>query len=201
MNTQEYELYICSKIIGARFYTLDIHSNSARDEEGHGSHTASIAAGNKVPGANFYGLANGNARGGVPSARIATYRICGPGGCTDDSILGAFDDAIADGVDIITISVSGSPRPFNFDSIAIGSFHAMEKGILTVQSAGNDGPFPSTVGSVAPWLFSVAASSTDRRIIDKVVLGNGKTLIVSISDFFFFLLWSIECRHNCVVGS
>lgn len=169
LNTQEYELYICSKIIGARFYTLDIHSNSARDEEGHGSHTASIAAGNKVPGANFYGLANGNARGGVPSAGIATYRICGPGGCTDDSILGAFDDAIADGV----------------DSSAIGSFHAMEKGILTVQSAGNDGPFPSTVGSVAPWLFSVAASSTDRRIIDKVVLGNGKTLIVSISDFFF----------------
>ena len=185
MNTQEYELYICSKIIGARFYTLDIHSNSARDEEGHGSHTASIAAGNKVPGANFYGLANGNARGGVPSAGIATYRICGPEGCTDDSILGAFDDAIVDGVDIITISVSGSPRPFNFDSIAIGSFHAMEKGILTVQSAGNDGPYPSTVGSVAPWLFSVAASSTDRRIIDKVVLGNGKTLIVSISDFFF----------------
>ncbi|XP_075644376.1 subtilisin-like protease SBT4.3 isoform X2 [Castanea sativa] len=192
-----------NKIIGARFYTLDIHSNSARDEEGHGSHTASIAAGNKVAGANFYGLANGNARGGVPSARIATYRICGRGGCTDDSILGAFDDAIADGVDIITISVSGSPRPFNFDSIAIGSFHAMEKGILTVQSAGNDGPFPSTVGSVAPWLFSVAASSTDRRIIDKVVLGNGKTLIGNAVNSFtlkgvkFPLIKGEDAKSNC----
>ncbi|KAK7820490.1 subtilisin-like protease sbt4.6 [Quercus suber] len=192
-----------NKIIGARFYTLDIHSNSARDEEGHGSHTASIAAGNKVAGANFYGLANGNARGGGPSARIATYRICGPGGCTDDSIIGAFDDAIADGVDIITISVSGSPRPFNFDSIAIDSFHAMEKGILTVQSAGNDGPFPSTVGSVAPWLFFVAASSTDRRIIDKVVLGNAKTLIGNAVNSFtlkgvkFPIIKGEDAKSNC----
>jgi subtilisin family serine protease len=180
-------LYICSKIIGARVYTFDNGSNyTARDEEGHGSHTASIAAGNKVAGTNFYGLANGNARGGVPSARIAAYRICDPAGCTDDSILGAFDDAIADGVDIITISLGGSPRPFDLDSISIGSFHAMEKGILTVHSAGNNGPLPSTVSSVAPWLFSVAASSIDRRIIDKVVLGNGKTLIVSIFELYFY---------------
>ena len=121
-------MYICSKIIGARVYTFDNGNNyTARDEEGHGSHTASIAAGNKVAGTNFYGLANGNARGGVPSARIAAYRICDPAGCTDDSILGAFDDAIADGVDIITISLGGSPRPFDLDSISIGSFMQWKK--------------------------------------------------------------------------
>jgi hypothetical protein len=125
-------------------------------------------------------LAEGKARGGVPSARIAAYKACSEDGCRDQDILAAFDDAIADGVDLITISVGGVSRAFENDSIAIGSFHAMKKGILTVHAAGNNGPSSSTVGSVAPWLLSTAASRTDRKIIDKVVLGNGKTLIVSI---------------------
>ncbi|GAU37173.1 hypothetical protein TSUD_391620 [Trifolium subterraneum] len=63
------------------------------------------------------------------------------------------------------------------DPLAIGSFHAMEKGILTVQAAGNYGPEPSSISSVAPWLFSVAATSIDRQFVDKLVLGNGKTFI------------------------
>ena len=155
-------------------------STSARDEIGHGTHTASTAAGNKVPGASFNGLAKGIARGGVPSARIAAYKVCSQDGCLDQDILAAFDDAIADGVDLITISVGGSARPFEEDTIAIGSFHAMEKGILTVNSAGNNGPKAYSVSSLAPWLFSIAASSFDRKIINKVVLANGKTLIVSI---------------------
>ncbi|XP_059458228.1 subtilisin-like protease SBT4.13 [Corylus avellana] len=169
-----------NKLIGARVY----NGTSARDIEGHGTHTASTAAGIKVSGASFFGLAEGKARGGVPSARIAAYKACSEYGCRDQDILAAFDDAIADGVDLITISVGGDSKAFENDSIAIGSFHAMEKGILTVQAAGNNGPSSSTVGSVAPWLLSTAASSIDRKIIDKVVLGNGKTLIGNgISSF------------------
>jgi subtilisin family serine protease len=177
------ECTLCSKLIGARGYSLGSSTENApvRDQVGHGTHTASTAAGNKVMDASFFGVAKGIARGGVPSARIAAYKVCDAAGCSDTDILAAFDDAIADGVDIITISVGGSnARPFDADSIAIGSFHAMEKGILTVQSAGNSGPAPITVSSVAPWLFSIAASSIDRKIISKVVLANGKTLIVSI---------------------
>ncbi|XLS62987.1 hypothetical protein HN51_017215, partial [Arachis hypogaea] len=83
-----------NKIISARYYVKD--QPSARDIVGHGSHTASIAAGNKVVGASFYGIAEGVARGGVPSARIAAYSVCSEQGCTDDAILAAFDDAIAD---------------------------------------------------------------------------------------------------------
>nr|POF27184.1 subtilisin-like protease sbt4.4 [Quercus suber] len=77
------------------------------------------------------------------------------------------------GVDFITISVSGEPIPFKSDAIAISSFHAMEKGVLTLQSAGNNGPIASTVSSVAPWLFSLAASSTDREIIINSFTLNG----------------------------
>ncbi|KAK4857184.1 hypothetical protein QYF36_025445 [Acer negundo] len=166
-----------NKIIGARYYLSDYPGTSTRDEEGHGSHTASTAAGNLVKDASFFGLAKGTARGGVPSARIAAYKVCYPEGCASADILSAFDDAIADGVDLITISIGhGNPSEFTKDPIAIGAFHAMAKGILTVNSAGNNGPKPSTTTSVAPWLFSVAASTTDRLILDNIILGNGKKI-------------------------
>ncbi|XP_047319889.1 subtilisin-like protease SBT4.6 [Impatiens glandulifera] len=168
--------FTCNKkLIGARYYD----GHSARDIKGHGTHTASTAVGREVHNANFFGIANGTARGGVPSARIATYNVCGEKYCYDDATMAAFDDAIADGVDIITISMAYlSPVNISQDAIAIGSFHAMQKGILTVQGAGNSGiNILKSVVSNAPWLFTVAASSTDRKIINKLILGNGRTLI------------------------
>lgn len=172
------------KLIGARFYTSSVPaSDSARDITGHGTLSASIAAGSPVKDASFYGIAQGTARGGAPSARIAAYKVCNEGvGCGDIDILAGFDDAIADGVDIITIPL-GSAKPFAIDvhSSSIGSLHAMLKGILTVNSAGNIGYAPGTVVSVVPWLLSVGASSMDRGIATKITLGNGKTIVVSIT--------------------
>ncbi|MBA0853219.1 hypothetical protein Goshw_014979, partial [Gossypium schwendimanii] len=92
---------------------------------------------------------------------------------------GAYD-AIADGNDLLSVSLGPeSSSEFYLDPIAIGAFHAAEKGVLVVQSAGNSGlaGFQS-VESVAPWILSVAASTTDRHFVNKVVLGNGKTLTV-----------------------
>jgi subtilisin family serine protease len=172
------------KIVGARFYGFN--DESARDLEGHGTHTASTAGGSDVKGASFNGLAKGTARGGVPYSRIATYKVCNDQGqCDGHALLSAFDDAIADGVDVITISL-GRPEMIDFlnEPISIGSFHAMEKGILTVQAAGNDGPRPSTVSSFAPWLFTVAATTMDRQFIDKLILGNGKTFIGTSINIF-----------------
>lgn len=170
------------KLIGARFYTSAVLTpDSAIDTVGHGTHTASTAAGNSVKDASFYGIAQGTARGGVPSARIAAYKVCYEhSGCKDADILAAFDDAIADGVDIITISLGSLIAvDIKTDSISIGSLHAMQKGILTVHSAGNNGFSPGTVISVAPWLLTVGASSMDRGIVTKITLGNGKTIVVS----------------------
>ncbi|KZV44979.1 Subtilase 4.13 isoform 2 [Dorcoceras hygrometricum] len=168
-----------NKIIGARYYKSINPSkeDSARDSEGHGSHTSSIAAGNYVKDASFYGIANGTARGGAPSARIATYKVCFPdSGCQSADILAAFDDAIADGVDVISISLGmAEPVKLERDVISIGSFHASQKGILVVQSGGN-GLSRSPVTSTVPWTFTVAASTTDRAIITNLVLGNGTTI-------------------------
>ncbi|PIM98682.1 Cucumisin [Handroanthus impetiginosus] len=178
-----------NKIIGARYYHSEGTINppdfpSPRDSEGHGSHTASTAAGGLVSGANLYGLAAGTARGGVPSARIAVYKICWSDGCSDADILAAFDDAIADGVDIISISVGGFPFDYFGDSIAIGAFHAMRNGILTSNSAGNSGPDAGSVINFSPWSLSVAASTIDRKFLTKVQLGNNETYEgVSINTF------------------
>lgn len=161
--------------------------SSARDIEGHGTHTASTVAGRLVYNASLLGLANGTARGGVPSARIAVYKVCFPGGCSEADILAAFDDAIADGVDIISISI-GSPFAFDYfkDSIAIGAFHAMKNGILTSNSAGNNGPFLGTVANYSPWSLTVAASTIDRKFLTQVVLGNNMTYEVINKIFLLF---------------
>ncbi|XP_022753600.1 subtilisin-like protease SBT4.3 [Durio zibethinus] len=190
-----------NKLVGAQVYGQD----SARDTEGHGTHTASTAAGNNVEDVSFFGLAKGTARGGVPSARIAAYKVCSEEGCASADILAAFDDAIADGVDLITISIGAdSSSEFYQDPIAIGAFHAAEKGILVMQSAGNSGTSgPQSVISVAPWKLTVAASTMDRLFIDKVVLGNGETLTgFSINSFSlnrtkFPLVYGLQATSDC----
>ncbi|OMO66729.1 hypothetical protein COLO4_30411 [Corchorus olitorius] len=179
--------FTCNKkLIGARFYSSDSIKN-ATDDNGHGSHTASTVAGNKVKNASFFGLGQGIARGAVPSARIAAYKVCDRDGhCDTTNILAAFDDAIADGVDVISISIGYmNAHAFTMDVIAIGAFHAMAKGVITLNAAGNNGNDGLlTVSSVAPWMVSVAASTIDRKFVDKVVLGNGKTLNgLSINSF------------------
>ncbi|KAI3515112.1 hypothetical protein L1887_13863 [Cichorium endivia] len=179
-----------NKIIGARYFKADgIYDRkelqSPRDFDGHGTHTASTAAGNIVRNANLLGLDKGTARGGVPRARIAVYKVCWSDGCSDVDILSAFEAAIADGVDIITVSAGLIHAEELFkDTFAIGSFHAMKKGILTVQSAMNEGPMPQTIGSVAPWILSVGAGTKNPDLITRIRLGNGMVVSgVSINPF------------------
>ncbi|KAH0460737.1 hypothetical protein IEQ34_008312 [Dendrobium chrysotoxum] len=170
-----------NKIIGARYYHLGgsiggENIPSPRDSQGHGTHTASTAAGRLVANASLSGLAEGTARGGVPSARLAVYKVCWLyQGCSDVDVLAGFDDAIADGVDIISLSLGlESPiKNFFWDPFAIGSFHAVKNGILVSSSAGNNGPHRYSVLNSAPWMLTVAASTIDRKFIAQVKLGNG----------------------------
>ena len=179
---------LCSKVIGATFYINDpisARSNpnpSPIDDEGHGSHTASTIAGASIAGASCYGLAKGTARGGVPSARIAMYKVCWNGSCSDIDLLAGLDDAIDDGIDVLSISIGGGASSFFEDSISIGAFHAMKRGIFMACSAGNDGPSLSTVENTSPWIMTVGASSIDRQFRTPVQVDNG--LQTDVSRFF-----------------
>ncbi|KAK9050968.1 hypothetical protein SSX86_027593 [Deinandra increscens subsp. villosa] len=116
--------FVCNrKIIGARYFTDESNEVSARDRTGHGTHVASILAGRQVRDANYYSLAQGIARGGVPSARLAVYK-------------------------------------------------------------GNNGPSLSSVNSYAPWIFAVGAGDIDRRIVDKLLLGNEANLVGNAINAF-----------------
>ncbi|XWS25936.1 hypothetical protein CRYUN_Cryun27aG0110000 [Craigia yunnanensis] len=182
---QDFNTSNCNKkIIGARSYDVDessvIKYHSPRDMIGHGTHVASTAAGSEVQGVSYYGLAAGTAKGGSPGARIAMYGVCSPhNGCRGSSILAAFDDAIADGVDVLSLSL-GSPSYFKTDfindPIALGAFHAVQHEITVVCSAGNDGPTSRSVVNAAPWILTVAASTIDRDFESDVVLGDNKVI-------------------------
>ncbi|KAI3794856.1 hypothetical protein L1987_37496 [Smallanthus sonchifolius] len=176
------------KLVGARYYlkgyeqehgTLNTSETpeyrSPRDAIGHGTHTASIAVGSTVKAASFFGFGQGTARGGAPRARLAVYKVCWEDGkCSEADILAAFDEAISDGVDVISASFGSSPPlvPFYNSSTDIGSFHAMQKGISVIFSAGNNGPDPSVVQNVAPWSTCVGASSIDRNFPTRVLVDN-----------------------------
>ncbi|XP_021638895.2 subtilisin-like protease SBT1.4 [Hevea brasiliensis] len=151
-------------------------SASPRDTEGHGTHTASTAAGSFVHNASFYEYAPGEARGMASKARIAAYKICWSLGCFDSDILAAMDQAIADGVHVISLSVgaTGYAPQYDHDSIAIGAFGANQHGIVVSCSAGNSGPDPFTAVNIAPWILTVGASTIDREFPADVVLGDGR---------------------------
>ncbi|KAJ8763391.1 hypothetical protein K2173_002274 [Erythroxylum novogranatense] len=181
------------KLIGARWYlkgyeaefgklnTSDgIEFLSPRDAAGHGTHTSSTAAGGLVENASFLGLAQGLARGGASSAWLAIYKVCwATGGCSSADLLAAIDDAILDGVDVLSMSLGSAPPLATYvdDALAIGSFHAVANGITVVCSGGNSGPYPQTVINTAPWIITVAASTIDRAFPTTITMGNNLTVV------------------------
>ncbi|KAF9608046.1 hypothetical protein IFM89_005196 [Coptis chinensis] len=173
------------KIIGARAFYKGYQSSSyidwskesksPRDTDGHGTHTSSTATGSYVPNAGFYQYAVGEARGMATKARVAMYKICWKPGCFNSDIIAAMDQAIADGVDVISLSVGSSyAEDYYRDSIAIGAFGATQKGIVVSCSVGNSGPGAYTATNIAPWILTVGASSIDREFPADVVLGDGR---------------------------
>ena len=174
---EDFEDTACNnKLIGARWFVDGAEASgpidegelrSARDVDGHGTHTATTAAGNKVR-ASIFGTYIDRVQGIAPRARIAVYKACWlrPGDlratCNTSDLANAIDAAVADGVDIINYSVGSSLLRLTApDDIALMA--ATKAGVVAVVAAGNEGPNLGTVGSPAggPWVITAAASSRD----------------------------------------
>ncbi|WP_306232477.1 cell wall-binding repeat-containing protein [Agrococcus beijingensis] len=173
----------CStKIVSARYYVdgfgqarigtetqIPGEYLSPRDGDGHGSHTASTAAGNAdVPVASPGGADLGTMSGVAPEARIAAYKVCWSGpdpavttddGCANSDSVQAIEQAVIDGVDVINFSIGGGAATSVVSADDIAFLGAAAAGVFVSVSAGNSGPGASTLDHAAPWYTTVAAAS------------------------------------------
>ena len=151
---------------------------SPRDYNGHGTHTASTSGGNNGVPATGDAAVFGSISGMAPRARIAAYKALWStedastaSGFTGD-LVAAIDQAVADGVDVINYSISGTLTDFA-NPAEIAFLFAANAGVFVSASAGNSGPTVSTVAHPSPWITTVAAGTHNRSGSTTITLGNG----------------------------
>ncbi|WP_164545078.1 S8 family serine peptidase [Antribacter gilvus] len=179
--TTENDPFVCNdKLIGGWHFTdaydrtatgedIDMYAGTARDGDGHGSHTASTSAGQILVDPEPFGPEVARIQGVAPGAKIIEYKVCGPGGCTDADTMSATQQAILDGVDVINFSISGGTDPLN-DPTELAFLDAYNAGVFVAASAGNDGPGAATANHLSPWVTTVAASTQSRTFTSTFTL-------------------------------
>ncbi|KAJ7970036.1 cucumisin-like [Quillaja saponaria] len=169
--------------------------------KGSCSNPENFTCNNKLIGARYYNSLSFYHESDIRSPRDGRGHGTHTASTAAD-ILAAFDDAIADRVDIVSVSF-GTPTNAQYfdDPTTIGSFHAMRKGILTVASAGNDGPQRAIVSNYAPWILTVAATNSDRKFISQLILENGQRFEgyalnnVNLHGKSFLLIWGGDAAN------
>jgi subtilisin family serine protease len=176
-----------NKLVGARFFVDGFGADrvaesdplSPLDVNGHGTHTASTAAGNPDVPAVVDGRELGTVSGMAPAAHVAAYKVCweseAQGGCNTLDVLAAVDQAVADGVDVINFSISGTQDDY-LDPVETAFRAAAAAGIFVAASSGNSGPGASTTNHPAPWVTTVAAS-THQLLEQTLVTGDGRRTV------------------------
>ena len=142
---------------------------SARDADGHGTHTSSTAAGSVVKNVSIFDIPKNPISGMAPGARVIMYRVCLDLGCYNSDSINAIGQAITDGVDVINFSISGGNTPYT-DAVELAFLDAYAAGISVNASAGNEGPGAGTVAHGGGWVTTVAASTSDRSFLSTLTL-------------------------------
>ena len=177
-------------------------SDGAADSDGHGTHTASTAAGNvttatvSTPTGYTYQT---SISGVAPHANIIAYDACTTS-CPGAALLAAVNQAVADGVHVINYSISGGNDPYH-DPVSLAFLAANDAGIFVAAAAGNDGPDDGSVLHISPWVTAVAATTHTRTFSNSLInlsssagslsnligrgitTGSGVAKIVSAADF------------------
>lgn len=152
------------KVIGA-YDEIDLTSGgttfSVEDTQGHGSHTASTAAGD-LRSATLSGY-TANVSGVAPHANLVIYYACSPNPlvqCSTAATTASVNQAIQDGVvNALNYSISGGTDPWN-DSTSLAFLSAADAGIFVAAAAGNgNNPLPGSANHAEPWVTTVAAGT------------------------------------------
>ncbi|MCU1371574.1 MAG: peptidase and in kexin sedolisin [Ilumatobacteraceae bacterium] len=168
--TAESDPFECNNKLVGGYGFLDTYNSvqdpetfgdTARDSDGHGTHTTSTAAGGIVEHADPLGVDRGTISGLAPGAAIVEYKVCGLQGCFSSDSADAVGQSILDGADVINFSISGGSDPLS-DPVELAFLDAYDAGVFVASSAGNDGPGASTANHLSPWVTSVAASTQTR---------------------------------------
>jgi subtilisin family serine protease len=190
-DTSGDEVFMCNnKLIGAQ-RIMDTYDSetpslpkeflSARDDNGHGTHTLSTAAGNGgARAAVVFGEPLAEISGVAPRAHAVAYKVSGASGAKFSDVTAAVQQAVEDGVDVINYSMSGPPNPY-LSAVSLAFLDAYEAGILIAASAGNSGPEADTITSREPWAIVVGNSTGDNVMAGtlEVTASNGDTLILA----------------------
>jgi hypothetical protein len=178
------DVFACNdKLIGGQAFMAtynaqvgdDQYVNLARDSNGHGTHTATTAAGIAVDHANPLGIDRGAISGLAPGAWVSAYKVCGPAGCYGSDTSAAVAQAILDGVDVINFSISGGADPYT-DPTELAFLDAYAAGVFVAASAGNAGPGADTADHNGPWVTTVAATSPNRDWASTLTVSGGAGL-------------------------
>jgi subtilisin family serine protease len=184
-----------NKLIGARIFPpVDFPLSqweyvSVRDSDGHGTHTATTAAGAGGVSAEVAQVPMGKITGMAPRARLAIYKVCwtanyGNGGyenaCPTSSSVAAIEQAVRDGANVISFSIGDSAGGGTFDDPTEQAFlGAANAGVFVAAAAGNQGPEaerPAPATHLSPWLTTVANSTHNRSYSGDAILDNGTAL-------------------------
>ena len=181
--TPAVDVFACnSKVIGGQpfldtykdvvGFDTEVYPTSARDSNGHGTHTSTTAAGNPVTNAPIFGVDRGPISGVAPGAWVIEYKVCGLEGCFGSDSAAAVAQAILDGANVINFSISGGAQPYS-DPVELAFLDAYNAGILVAASAGNSGPGAGTTDHYGPWVMTVAASTQSRQFQSTLTVTDG----------------------------
>jgi uncharacterized repeat protein (TIGR01451 family) len=153
---------------------------SARDDDGHGTHTSSTAAGNASVAAKIFNIARGMVSGIAPRAHVMMYKVCGATGCFGSDSAAALQEAILDGANTVNFSISGGANPFS-DPVELAFLDAYAAGVFVAASAGNAGPGLDTTDHRGPWTTTVAASTQNRAFETTATVTAGTTFSLTLT--------------------
>lgn len=186
-NAAAHKPFTNGKVIVARSYVSLLAARdpdpTPRDHMGHGTAVAMIAAGatNRGPRGTMTGVA--------PKAYIGSYKIFGTptynDAATDQAILQAIEDAVADGMDVLNMSFGSTLTPRLEDDLEVKAIErAASLGVLTIVAAGNDGPWLGTLSSpaTAPSAITVGASRNERVFGPSATVSGVGTMLAANSS-------------------